>query len=67
MRWTPREKMPKVPKDPYRWHDAFLWFPDKIDGTWVWLETVTRRRVDVEPFFHGDLLIDWVWEYASLS
>jgi hypothetical protein len=35
MRW--REKLDD-------WHSMFCWQPYCIDGTWVWLERIHRRR-----------------------
>lgn len=35
----------------------FAWFPVNIEGSWVWLETVTRTRTWI-----GD---DWYWEYKA--
>lgn len=39
MRWTLKE-----PVDHFDWHPVIAWFPVKVGKTWVWLETVDRRR-----------------------
>lgn len=37
MRWEIKE--PGWQQD---WHDTFIWWPRKIQGHWVWLETAQR-------------------------
>lgn len=29
----------------YKWHRYFAWFPVLIDGEYIWLEWVERKRV----------------------
>jgi len=38
MKWKPKTRA-----IPTQWHVKFLIFPRKIDGYWVWLETVERK------------------------
>ena len=51
----------KPPRDTTIWHDYFIWFPDVVEGHWVWLETVERRFVpDPSPCWAGG---NDHWEY----
>ena len=41
MRWSPQiKRLPEI----IDWHTWFAWHPVKVHGTWVWLETIERRR-----------------------
>lgn len=55
MRWKR-----KMGQNPYMRHQWFAWHPVEVDGEWVWLEKVWRRKV------HGpswDIDMDY-WDYS---
>lgn len=50
MRWNIRKE-----QDYLEWHQWFAWHPVRINGQWVWLETVERK-------FDCGWASDW-WDY----
>ena len=40
MKWKSSENIDKK-----EWHDFFAWFPVKVEGHFVWLETVQKKEV----------------------
>jgi hypothetical protein len=46
-----------------QWHTKFAWWPIKLaHGDCRWLETIERRRVEVNSMYYG---WDWKWEYRA--
>ena len=61
MRWDARQQI-----DLTRWAEWFAWHPVKVDGRWVWLETVERRG-ERQIVCNGDFQPEEtiVWEYRD--
>lgn len=38
------------------WHRIYCWMPFFVEGHWIWLEHIERRRT-------GEHLYDDTWEY----
>lgn len=58
MRWRIRDK---VEQDITVKHQAFLWWPMKVEGHWVWLETISMW------FSPGYLHADGHWNYELMD
>ena len=47
------------------WRDWFAWFPVKIQGEWIWLETVQRTQVAPfdRAFIHPLYVAPWSYRH----
>lgn len=64
MRWPVK---PNTPHPKTVWHQWFAWFPVRVDGEAVFMETIWRkgtRHVSYDPAY-GDTIVSWTFEYAN--
>ena len=47
------------------WRSWFAWYPVKIKGSWVWLETVKRAQLSPpeDIFVHPLYVAPWVYKH----
>lgn len=46
------------------WRRCFAWLPTRLfDGTWVWLRTIRRRRIQLKSYLQGGP--DQWWQYSD--
>lgn len=56
MRWKEKTRVSRE-----RWHTWYAWHPIRINGMWVWLETVHRKGTLKCGW--GDCY--WEWQYTD--
>ncbi len=47
-----------------KWHKHFVWFPERTDKGWIWLQTVERRLVEITHDPYGSME---TWSYRRLN